>query len=82
MPNFTLHLHEVDLEGSPLQLDFEVKMVEGYPDEKPPEIRLIKRRGLTTGQVESISGALMKRCQELIGAEMVFDLVYEAKVRF
>lgn len=56
-------------------------MMEGYPDRLPPELKLVKRRGLTSGQVQSLTERLCKKSQELVGSEMIFDLVDEAKVR-
>lgn len=55
-------------------------MIEGYPDICPPEIKLVKKKGLTTGQMQTINDRLQKKAQDLIGTEMVFDLVDEAKV--
>lgn len=55
-------------------------MIEGYPDRLAPELKLVKRRGLTSGQVQSLMEKLEKKASELIGSEMVFDIVEEAKV--
>lgn len=56
-------------------------MVDGYPDRLPPEIKFVKKRGLTTGQVQTLSDRIAKRAEELKGSEMVFELVDEAKVK-
>jgi hypothetical protein len=56
------------------------RMLDGYPETCPPEIKLVKKKGLTTGQVQTINDRLQKKAQELIGTEMIFDLVDEAKV--
>lgn len=57
-------------------------MIEGYPENCPPEIKLVKKKGLTTGQIQTISDRLQKKAGELVGTEMVFDLVDEAKVSY
>lgn len=57
------------------------RMIDGYPEVCPPEIKLGKKKGLTTGQVQTINDRLLKKAQELVGTEMVFDLVDEAKVQ-
>lgn len=80
MPQFTLHLKEQDIEGGQIHLDLEIIMIEGYPDRLAPELKLVKRRGLTSGQVQSLMEKLEKKASELIGSEMVFDIVEEAKV--
>ncbi len=54
-------------------------MNEDYPDVKPPDIKVVKRKGLTTGQIQSLSEKLGTKAGSLIGNEMVFDLVEEAK---
>jgi len=54
-------------------------MVDGYPEKKAPEIRLIKRKGLTTGQIQSLFEKIQKKSHDMIGSEMIFDLVDEAK---
>lgn len=81
-PSFVLHLKEVDLEGGNIWVDLEVRMVDGYPESRGPELKLVRKKGITAAQLETIQKSVEARIGGLIGSEMIYDLVEEAKVYF
>lgn len=56
-------------------------MPDEYPEGRPPDVKVAKRRGVTAAQLQAIQERLARRADELVGSEMVFDLIEEAKVR-
>jgi len=55
-------------------------MKEGYPDERPPEMKFVKRKGLTTGQIQTLEEKLRAKADVLQGNEMCYEIIEEAKV--
>ena len=55
-------------------------MPDEYPERRPPDLKVAKRRGVTAAQLQMIQERLVRRAEELVGSEMVFDLIEEAKV--
>jgi hypothetical protein len=57
------------------------RIVAGYPDSKAPELQVTKRKGLTPAQQQSFQTILEAKATSLVGQEMIFDLVEEAKAQ-
>lgn len=69
------------MEGGRIWVDLEVNMIDGYPEACGPALKFVRKKGITVGQLSSLQRGVESRIPGLIGTEMIFDLVEEAKVK-
>ncbi|KAG0168524.1 hypothetical protein DFQ29_010105, partial [Apophysomyces sp. BC1021] len=79
-PEFFLHLYPlgVEAEEAHVTIDLQVRFTKTYPN-KPPELRLINPRGLSTKTVRQLNELLQSAVKEMTGREMTYDLADQVR---